>query len=574
MNPLVDEIARRVGGVLDVPTADVRELMTTPPDDSMGDYALPCFALAQRLRRSPAEIAQELAEAIVGDPIRDAQAAGPYLNVTVDRGELMSHVLGRVLQEGERFGGSDEGADQTIVIDYSSPNIARPFSVGHLRSTVLGHTLKLIHRHLGYDVVGVNYLGDWGKQFGALIAAYKRWGSREQVEADRVYELFRLYVDFHEEAETTPELEDEARHWFQKLEAGDAEATDLWEWFVAESLEAFRTYYDMLGIEFEEIRGESAYRDQASPLIERLMEEGIAQESEGAIVIPLEADEADADADRPPLMLRKRDGATVYATRDLCAAIYHQQQYEFDWKLYVVDAGQSLHFQQFFEALTKMGYDWAERLVHVAFGVVLFEDQRMSTRKGRVVFFEDVAQQAIDRTREIIENVAKIADLPQAEREQIAHDVGVSAVIYATISRSRTHDINFRWEDVVNFEGKSGPYIQYTHARMAGVLRKADRQVPEAPAYARLTERSEVALAKWIEQFPDKVRHAAETYDPFTVAAYLGDLAAVVNKFYDTCRVLGEDAELEGARLALVQSAQTVLATGLGLIGMSAPERM
>lgn len=571
MNPLVDEIARRVGGALDVPAADVRELMTTPPDDSMGDYALPCFALAQRLRRSPAEIAQELAEAIVGDPLQDAQAAGPYLNVTVDRGELMRHVVGRVLEEGERFGGSDEGADQTIVIDYSSPNIARPFSVGHLRSTVLGHTLKRIYRHLGYDVVGVNYLGDWGKQFGALIAAYKRWGSREQVEADRVYELFRLYVKFHEEAETTPELEDEARHWFQQLEAGDAEATELWEWFVAESLEAFRTYYDMLGIEFEEIRGESAYRDQASPLIDRLTDEGIAQESEGAVVIPLEEDE---DADRPPLMLRKRDGATVYATRDLCAAIYHQQQYEFDWKLYVVDAGQSLHFQQFFEALAKMGHDWAERLVHVAFGVVLFEDQRMSTRKGRVVFFEDVAQQAIDRTREIIEDVAKIADLPEAEREQIAHDVGVSAVIYATISRSRTHDINFRWEDVLNFEGKSGPYIQYTHARMAGVLRKADREVPDAPAYARLTERSEVALAKWIEQFPDKVRHAAETYDPFTVAAYLGDLAAVVNKFYDTCRVLGEDAELEGARLALVQSAQTVLATGLGLIGMSAPERM
>ncbi len=571
MNPLVDEIARRVGGVLDMPAADVRGLMTTPPDDSMGDYALPCFALAQRLRRAPAEIAQELAEAIVGEPIRDAQAAGPYLNVTVARGELMRHVVGRVLKEGERYGGSDEGANQTVVIDYSSPNIARPFSVGHLRSTVLGHTLKLIHRHLGYDVVGVNYLGDWGKQFGALIAAYKRWGSREQVEADRVYELFRLYVTFHEEAETTPELEAEARHWFQKLEAGDAEATELWEWFVGQSLEAFRAYYDMLGIEFEEIRGESAYRDQASPLIDRLMEEGIAQESEGAIVIPLEAD---TDADRPPLMLRKRDGATVYATRDLCAAIYHQQQYAFDWKLYVVDAGQSLHFQQFFEALAKMGYDWAERLVHVAFGVVLFEDQRMSTRKGRVVFFEDVAQQAIARTREIIEDVAKVADLPEAEREQIAHDVGVSAVIYATISRSRTHDINFRWEDVVNFEGKSGPYIQYTHARMAGVLRKADREVPDAPAYARLTERNEVALAKWIEQFPDRVHHAAATYDPFTVAAYLGDLAAVVNKFYDTCRVLGEDAELEGARLALVKSAQTVLATGLALIGMSAPERM
>lgn len=573
MNPLVDEIAHRVGGVLDVAPDDVRALITTPPDPSMGDYALPCFALAQRLKRSPAEIARELAEAIVDAPIQEAQAAGPYLNVTVDRGELMRHIVGQVLAEGERYGGADDGTGQTIVIDYSSPNIARPFSVGHLRSTVLGHTLKLIYRHLGYHVVGVNYLGDWGKQFGALIAAYKRWGSRAKVEQDRVYELFRLYVTFHDEAEDQPELEDEARQWFQKLESGDPEATELWEWFVSESLQAFRKYYDMLGIEFEEIRGESAYRDQTRPLIERLLNEGIARESEGAIVVPLDTDEAD-ESEQPPLMLRKRDGATVYATRDLCAAIYHRQQYDFDWKLYVVDAGQSLHFQQFFQALAKMGYEWAERLVHVAFGVVLFEDQRMSTRKGRVVFFEDVAQQAIDRTREIIEDVAKIADLPEADREQIAQEVGVSAVIYATISRSRTHDINFRWADVLNFDGKSGPYIQYTHARLAGVIRKAERDVPDDPAYAQLTEPNEVAMAKWLEQFPDKVRHAAETYDSFAVAEYLGDLAAVANKFYDSCRVIGEDPELEGARLALVESAKTVLKTGLGLIGMSAPERM
>ncbi len=571
MNPLVDEIARRVGRVLDVPAEDVRALIATPPDETLGDYALPCFALAQQLKRSPADMAQQLADGIVGDSILDAQAAGPYLNVTVDRAELMRHIVGEVLSEGARYGGGDEGSGRTIVIDYSSPNIARPFSVGHLRSTVLGHTLKLIYRHLGYDVVGVNYLGDWGKQFGALIAAYKRWGSREKVEQDRVYELFRLYVTFHDEAEAQPELEDEAREWFQKLESGDPEATELWEWFVSESLQAFRKYYDMLGIEFEEIRGESAYRDQTRPLIDRLLDEGIARESEGAIVIPLDEDD---DSDQPPLMLRKRDGATVYATRDLCAAISHQAQYDFDWKLYVVDAGQSLHFQQFFQALAEMGYDWAQRLVHVAFGVVLFEDQRMSTRKGRVVFFEDVAQQAIDRTREIIDDVAKIADLPDDERAQIAQDVGVSAVIYATISRSRTHDINFRWEDVLNFEGKSGPYVQYTHARMAGVLRKAERDVPDEPAYALLTDPREVALAKWLEQFPDKVRHAAEAYDPFTVAEYLGDLASVANKFYDTCRVIGEEAELEGARLALVQSAKTVLATGLGLIGMNAPERM
>ena len=571
MNPLVDEIARRAGRVLDVPAEDVRGLITTPPDPDMGDYALPCFAFAQQLKRSPADIAQELADGIVGDSVQEAQAAGPYLNVTVDRGELMRHIVGQVLQEGERYGGGNDGADQTIVIDYSSVNIARPFSVGHLRSTILGHTLKLIYRHLGYEVIGVNHLGDWGKQFGALIAAYKNWGSPEQLEEDRVYELLRLYVKFHDEAEARPELEDEAREWFGKLESGDPEATELWEWFVDESLQVFNRYYEILGIEFEEVRGESAYRDQTHPLIERLLEEGLARESEGAIVVPLDEDD---DSEQPPLILRKRDGATVYATRDLCAAIYHHEQYEFDWKLYVVDAGQSLHFQQLFDALQRMGYDWAERLVHVAFGVVLFEDQRMSTRKGRVVFFEDVAQQAIDRTREVIDDVAKTADLPEEERQGIAQQVGVSALIYATISRSRTHDINFRWEDVLNFEGKSGPYIQYTHARLAGVLRKAERDAPDDPAYALLTDPHEVALAKWLEQFPDKVRHAAEAYDPFTVAEYLGDLAAVANKFYDTCRVLGEESELEGARLALVQSAQTVLATGLKLVGMSAPERM
>jgi len=571
MNPLVTEIARRVGDVLDVTPDDVRALITTPPDESMGDYALPCFAFAQQLGRSPAEIAGELADKIVDDPIQDAQAAGPYLNVTVDRGELMRHIVGQVLQEGTHFGGGDDGAGQTIVIDYSSVNIARPFSVGHLRSTILGHTLKLIYRHLGYEVIGVNHLGDWGKQFGALIAAYKNWGSREKLEQDRVYELLRLYVKFHDEAETQPELEDEARAWFGKLESGDPEATELWEWFVDESLQVFHRYYDILGIEFEEVRGESAYRDQTHPLIERLLNEGIARESAGAIVVPLDDDD---DSEQPPLILRKRDGATVYATRDLCAAIYHHEQHDFDWKLYVVDAGQSLHFQQFFQALGKMGYDWAERLVHVPFGIVLFEDQRMSTRKGRVVFFEDVAQQAIDRTRAVIDDVAKTADLSKDERNQIAQDVGISAVVYATISRSRTHDINFRWEDVLNFEGKSGPYIQYTHARMAGVLRKSERGVPDEPAYERLTDPHEVALAKWIEQFPDKVRHAAETYDPFTVAEYLGDLAAVANKFYDTCRVIGEEAELEGARLALVKGAKTVLATGLKLIGMSTPERM
>lgn len=572
MNPLLRELAHRVGEQLDVPADELLPLFTTPPDESMGDYALPCFTLARRWGRAPAEIAAELAETLSGPHIERAQASGPYLNITVDRGALMRAILGQILTREEGYGGNDEGADKTVVIDYSSPNIARPFSVGHLRSTVLGHALKLIHGHLGYRVVGVNHLGDWGKQFGALIAAYKLWGSRDSVNEEGVYELLRLYVKFHEEAHQRPDLEGEARAWFVRLEEGHPEAMELWKWFVAVSLEAFRKYYDMLGIAFEEVRGESAYRGETGPLIERLLQEGIAVESEGAVIIPFE--DGDTHPEIPPLILRKQDGATVYPTRDLCAAIYHKEKYDFVRKLYVVDAGQSLHFRQLFKALEKMGCAWARDLVHVAFGVVLFEDRRMSTRRGQVVFFEDVARGAIERTRGIIESIAKASDLRDEEKERVSRDVGVGAVIYAMLSRSRQHDINFRWDEVLNFEGKSGPYIQYTHARLAGVLRKADRGAPNAPDYALLVHAKEVSLARKLEEFPVKVKQAAEQYDPFPIAEYLGDLAMVTNRFYDTCRVLGEEPPLEEARLALVHAAKIVLKTGLELLGMKAPERM
>ena len=570
MNPVLREIAQIASAHLGVPEREVFALITSPPDEALGDYALPCFAIAQKRKRPPGEIAKELAAALSrGKQIIKAEVSGPYVNITANRAELMRYILGEIRAQGERYGGSDEGKDKTIVIDYSSPNIARPFSIAHLRSTALGHSLKRIYRHLGYRVIGVNHLGDWGTQFGTLIAAYKRWGSRDRVESESVYELFQLYVKFHDEAEKDPALEEEARAWFKRLEDGDPEALELWQRFVDLSHKAFQQYYEILGVEFEEVRGESAYRDQTGPLIEGLLKRGIARESRGAIVIPL--DEAGKE-EMPPLLLRKGDGTTLYATRDLCAAIHHYKQYHFFKKLYVVDAGQSLHFRQLFQALEKMGYPWAQDLVHVAFGVVLFEDQRMSTRKGRVVFLEEVLRKAIERTREIIDSIAKTADLTEAEKDQVARDVGVSAVIYADLSRSRLQDINFRWEDVLSFEGRSGPYIQYTHARMAGVLRKYSKELPAKPEYGRLTHSNEVSLARRLEEFPGKVKDASR--DPFVLADYLADLATAANKFYDTCRVLGKEPALEGARLALVHATQTTLNVGLDLLGMKAPERM
>ncbi len=567
MNPALRQIAEQAGQALGLPKEQIQSLITSPPSEELGDYALPCFVLAQKLKRPPAEIAQELARMLRGRYILQAKPVGPYVNITVDRTQLMRYILGEILRQGQAYGGSGEGSGKTIVIDYSSPNIARPFSIAHLRSTALGNSLKKIYEHLGYHVIGVNHLGDWGVQFGMLLAAYKRWGSKEKIVKDSIYELFRLYVRFHEQSEGEPALREEAKAWLKRLEEGDSEALKLWQWFVDESLRAFQHYYEILGVKFEEIRGESAYRHQTAPFIEDLLRRGIAQESHGAIVIPL-------DEELPPLIIQTRDGTTVYATRDLCAAIYHYEKYRFAKKLYVVDAGQSLHFKQLFAALEKMGYSWAKDCVHVPFGVLLFEDQRMSTRRGHVVFLEEVLKRSMELTRSIIDSIKKGSELTEEEKERVARDVGVSAIIYADLSRSRLHDIHFRWAEVLNFEGRSGPYIQYTHARLAGVLRKYGRDLPKEPDYSRLTHPVEIALAKRLELFPAKVKQAAVEYEPFVIAEYLGDLAALTNQFYDSCRVLGEEPALAEARIALVYSAKTVLKKGLELLGMKAPERM
>ncbi len=572
MNPFVREIATLIGNLTDLSLEEVAKLITTPPQEQLGDYAFPCFVLAKRLKKTPNEIARELAPKLHGKFIIEARNVGPYLNFFVDKTRLAQYTLEQILTQAEQYGKGTDGKGKTIVIDFSSPNIAKPFSIAHLRSTAIGNALKNIYRALGYRVIGVNHLGDWGTPQGKMIVAYKRWGNQEKVEKDSIYELFRLYVRFEKEAKKDPALWDEARAAFKRLEEGDSEALELWQWFEHESLKAFERYYKTLGVEFEEIRGESAYRDQTDALIAELIKRGIARESQGAIVVPFE------DEKLPPLILRKRDGATTYETRDLCAAIYHYEKYHFDKKLYVVDAGQALHFRQLFKTLERMGYAWAKDLIHVPFGVLLFEDEKMSTRRGRVVFLEEVLNQSIARVSTIIETIKKTAELTEAEKKEVARDVGISAVIYADLSRSRTHDINFRWEDVLNFNGKSGPYIQYTHARLAGVLRKSSLQVDKLASsqvdFSRLSHPNEISLVKHLEQFPAKVHEASEEYEPFVISDYLGDLAVVANQFYDSCRVLGEESSLEQARLALVYCTKVVLKNGLELLGMKAPERM
>ena len=569
MNPVVQQIATLVSEAYDLTPDEISELIVHPPDESLGDYALPCFVLAKALKKAPPQIAEEVAQLLSGDLIAKAEPAGPYVNITADRNVLMGHILGQVRSQGDTYGGHAD-RDESILIDFSSPNIAKPFSIAHLRSTGIGNSLKKIYQHLGYNVVGVNHLGDWGVQFGTLISAYKRWGDDEKIKSDNIFELLRIYVKFNEEAENDPSLKDEARAWFKKLEERDDEAFELWDRFVNISLTAFERYYEMLGVEFELIAGESAYRDQTGPLIEELLEKGIAEESEGALIIRIDKENKEI----PPLLLKTQDGTTIYATRDLCAAISQWNNYKFTKKLYVVDARQSLHFKQVFDTLARLGHEWAERLVHVPFGVMFFEDQKMSTRKGEILFLEDVLDQAIAETRSIIESVAKGAELSEQEIEEISRQVGISAVIYADLSRSRIHDINFRMSEVLNFNGKSGPYIQYTHARMAGVLRKYEKELPSEINFGLLNEPSETALAKHIEIFPGKVQQAAEENEPFIIAEYLGNLAVAVNKFYDHCRVIGEPADLEAARITLVDCARVVLRKGLELLGMSTPERM
>ncbi len=543
----------------------IYNMLEIPPNDDMGDVALPCFKLSRTLKKAPAAIAQELSEKFLKPEYIDkAEALSGYLNFFVNKKAFICSVVEDILAGKDRYGSSSYGDGKTVVIDFSAPNIAKPFHVGHLRSTVIGNSLYKIFSFSGYSCVGVNHLGDWGTQFGKLIVAYKRWGDRERVEQGQIKELMSLYVKFHEEAEHNPQLDDEAREWFLKMEQGDSEALSLWQWFKDISLEEFQRVYDVLGVSFDSYAGESFYNDKMQAVIDELREKELLKESQGAQIVDLE------QYGMPPCIILKKDGSTLYATRDITAAIYRKNSYDFEKCIYVTGAAQSLHFQQWFKVMELMGYSWSGNLVHVPFGIVSLGGEKLSTRKGKVVLLEEILSEAIRKTTEVIE--AKNPGLK--DKEKVARQIGVGAVIFSDLSSNRIKDVSFSWEEVLNFDGETGPYVQYTHARTCSLIKKSGMELIGSFDAGLLVTKEEYRLVKTLYSFPGIVAQAMEELEPSIVTRYLVDLAQHFNRFYHELPVLVEDRELQAARLALVAASGITIANGLRLIGLAAPERV
>ena len=544
---------------------EITALIEVPPNKDMGDFAFPCFKLAKVFRKAPNMIAVELSEKIEAKGvISNVTPLGGYINFFVNKSQLAETVIKDVLTKKEKYGHSDLGKDKTIVIDFSSPNIAKPFHIGHIRTTVIGNALYKIYDSQGYNTVRINHLGDYGTQFGKLIVAFKLWGNKEAVEANPIPELLKLYIQFHDEAEKHPEMEDEARAWFTKLENGDKEAKELWQWFRDESLKEFARVYDLLDIEFDSYNGESFYSDKMDRVIDIIKDKGLLQESQGTNIVDLE------EYNMPPALITKNDGSTLYMTRDLAAALYRKENYDFEKCIYVVGSQQSLHFQQLFKVLELVGFEWAKDMVHVPFGMVALEEGTMSTRKGRVVFLEDVLKQAIEKTKETM-----LAKNPNALNvDEIAKQVGVGAVVFQELSNSRIKDYTFSWSRTLSFEGETGPYVQYTHARCCAVLRKAEEEVTTDINYELLNDVDSAEVLKVIASFNKTILNAMRKNEPHIITRFVLDLAQAFNKFYHDNSILVEDAELRKARLALVAATRQALENGLKLLGMQAPERM
>jgi len=542
-------------------SAECAELIEVPKNAEMGDLAFPCFKLAKTLRKAPPVIAQELVNGLtLPEGIASAQAAGGYVNFTFDRAAQSRAVLERIQKEGSRYGGSDEGAGRHVCIDYSSVNIAKPMHMGHLPSTVIGNSLYRIYRHMGFAPVGINHLGDWGTQFGKMIYAYKAWGDRETIELGGVDELVKLYVRFHQDP--TPEMEDAARAWFKKIEDNDPEAMELFTWFKEITLKEVHEIYDLMDIHFDSFAGESFYNDKMDRVVNELREKGLLKEDQGAQIVDL------SEYKMPPCIILRSDGATLYATRDIAAAFYRKDTYDFYKCLYVVATQQNLHFRQWFKVVELMGHAWAKDLEHVAFGMVSGKDGAFSTRAGNMVKLKDVLNAAIDKTYEIMQE--KSPDLENSRA--VARDVGVGALVWNSLYNGRIKDVVFDWDTVLNFEGETGPYVQYTHARACSVLRKA---APEGPIdYALLTDEESRELIAALAAFPDAVREAMEKNEPYLVSRAVMAIAQSFNRFYFQQRIMADDAALRNARLTLTACARSVLATGLDLVGLAAPERM
>lgn len=559
------QLADELSAIARLPVQEISDMLEIPPDRQLGDRAFPCFKLAKTMRKNPQLIAQEIADNIKKPNfIERIETKGAYVNFFFNRAVFAQTVLEDILNKGERYGSSDKGNGSVVCIDFSAPNIAKPFHIGHLRSTVIGNSLYKIYEFLGYKCIGINHLGDWGTQFGKLITAYKHWGIKDDLEKEPIKALLDIYVKFHDEAEKDPSLEDEARMWFKRMEDGDEEALSLWRWFKDLSLREFNKIYDMLGVKFDYYTGESFYNDKMDRVVELLQGKGLLTESQGALVVDL------SQYDMPPCMIKKTDGTTLYATRDITAAIYRKETFDFDKCLYVVAYQQDLHFRQWFKVIELMGFDWYDKLFHVPFGMVSMEEGTLSTRKGRVVFLEDVLQKAVDRTLDII----KEKNPGLENKEDVAKQVGIGAVVFHDLINNRIKDIVFSWDQVLNFDGETGPYVQYAHARAMSILAKATQTITGKVGGDLLTEDETLELIDLLARFPEAIEAACQANEPSIVARHTIDIAQAFNKFYKNHMVIVEDDELQRARLTLVYATAQVIRIGLGLLGIQAPAKM
>ena len=556
---IASELAKVIEG-LDQET--ILNLLEQPKSSDLGDIAFPAFSLAKIERKAPQAIAADIAEKIDASHFEKVVATGPYVNFFLDKSQISDQVIKAVIQAGAAYGQQEEGQGANVTIDLSSPNIAKPFSVGHLRSTVIGDAISNIYKKMGYNTIKINHLGDWGKQFGLLMVAYKKWGSKEAVEANPIDELLKLYVRINAEIENDPELDEEGRLWFKKLEDGDPEATELWQWFRDESLVEFNRIYKLLGVEFDSLNGEAFYNDKMDEAVQILEEKGLLKESKGASIVELD------DVNLPPAMIKKSDGATLYITRDIATAIYRARTYNFVKNIYAVGQEQSNHFRQLKAVLKKMGFEWSDDMIHVDFGLVTKNRQKLSTRKGNIILLEPTLQEAISRAKAQIEEKN-----PELEnKEEVAHAVGVGAVKFYDLKTDRRNGYDFDLEAMVSFEGETGPYVQYAYARIQSILRKANF-TPSTDATYSLSDPESWEIIKLLQDFSRVVKRAAENYDPSLIAKYAINLAQAFNKYYAHTRILDESPERD-SRLALSYSTAVVLKEALRLLGVDAPEKM
>ena len=556
---IASELAKVIDGL---DQTAISNLLEQPKSSDLGDIAFPAFSLAKVERKAPQAIAADIAEKIDPSHFEKVVATGPYVNFFLNKAKISDQVIKEVIKEGADYGQQNEGNGGNITIDLSSPNIAKPFSVGHLRSTVIGDALSNIFRKMGYNTIKINHLGDWGKQFGLLMVAYKKWGNKEAVEANPIDELLQLYVRINAEIENDPALDDEGRLWFKKLEDGDPEATELWQWFRDESLVEFNRIYELLGVEFDSLNGEAFYNDKMDEAVKILEDKGLLKESKGASIVDLD------DVNLPPAMIKKSDGATLYITRDIATAMYRARTYNFVKNVYVVGQEQSNHFRQLKAVLKKMGFDWSDDMIHVDFGLVTKNRQKLSTRKGNIILLEPTLQEAISRAKAQIEE--KNPNLEN--KEAVAHAVGVGAVKFYDLKTDRRNGYDFDLEAMVSFEGETGPYVQYAYARIQSILRKADFK-PSLDANYNLNDAESWEIIKLIQDFARVVKRASDNFEPSLIAKYAISLAQAFNKYYAHTRILDESPERD-SRLALSYTTAVVLKEALRMLGVEAPEKM